>query len=105
MFPLENLPSAFICWFFSQLKLSFFCLMITEIDQLVGKILEVSASCEIAILTIDGADGCGKTYISDHVSDRIGCKVIHLDDFVEKERGAYIEFIRYEELNRIIHRS
>lgn len=50
------------------------------------------------IISIDGKDGIGKTYLADRLAQALGAGHIEIDNFLERNRGGYVEFIRYANL-------
>lgn len=65
--------------------------------------LSQAIRCEIEgqarpIIGIDGVDGSGKTYLANGIAGTLKLPVVSVDDFVEKERGNYVEYVRYAEL-------
>src|SRR5690242_17309784 len=47
---------------------------------------------------IDGIDGCGKTTLAKIIAAKLGRKLFSLDDYLEKDKGKFIEFIDYAKL-------
>jgi hypothetical protein len=50
------------------------------------------------VIGIDGADGSGKTFLATEIGTVLNLSVVSVDDFVEKERGNYVEHIQQAEL-------
>jgi hypothetical protein len=54
------------------------------------------------VLGIDGKDGTGKTTLAKHLAESIGASVISLDEFIEKNKDAYVSVLRVPHLKRAI---
>ncbi len=47
---------------------------------------------------LDGKDGVGKSTLAQTIVKDTGFSIVELDSFLEKDRGGFIEFLRYDEL-------
>lgn len=47
---------------------------------------------------IDGTDGAGKSHLARAVAEDLAIPHLNLDDFVQKEQGGFVQFIKYDEL-------
>ena len=47
---------------------------------------------------IDGRNGTRKSTIADLLSQQMGIDSVHIDDFLIKEQGGYVEFVDYPKL-------
>lgn len=47
---------------------------------------------------IDGIDGCGKTTLAEAVAASLGFRLFSLDDYLEKDKGGFLEFVEYQRL-------
>lgn len=47
---------------------------------------------------IDGKDGSGKTTLAQRIAEQIKGKVVSLDEYVEKNKGGYVPYLRVEEI-------
>jgi adenylate kinase family enzyme len=54
------------------------------------------------IISIDGIDGSGKTYLAMRLAQELGAEHVEVDSFLDRNRGGYVPFIRYEELARCL---
>lgn len=54
------------------------------------------------VIAVDGYHGSGKTTLALALSDRIGLPVVHLDDFLERDRGHFVAALRYGELEPVV---
>lgn len=52
---------------------------------------------------VDGVDGCGKTTLAKSLAEQLDIPLISLDDYLDKNRGGYLDHLRYEELKRAFH--
>jgi hypothetical protein len=50
------------------------------------------------VIAIDGDLGAGKSVLAEELSRILKFPCVHLDDFVMPDRGGFVEFIRYSEL-------
>jgi len=64
-------------------------------NQLLSKLKELRPS----IIGIDGEDGVGKsTKIAPFLSEQLGGAIISLDNYLVKNKGGYVEYLKYEAL-------
>ena len=73
-----------------------------KINELTQYIETVISEIDGGILSIDGKDGSGKTYLSDSLSKTLNLIHINLDEFIVKKKDKYIAFINYEKLDLAI---
>lgn len=50
---------------------------------------------KFSLIIIDGVDGSGKSTIAREISQRLGYSHIELDKYLEKNRKAYVKYIKY----------
>ncbi|MFP3984343.1 MAG: NB-ARC domain-containing protein [Desulfurivibrionaceae bacterium] len=50
------------------------------------------------IVSIDGVDGVGKTTLSAKIAKELCLSTIELDDFVQENKGGYVNYIDYDRL-------
>ena len=63
-------------------------------------------SKEFELIVIDGVDGSGKSTLANILAKDLGYLHINLDDYLEKNRGTYVEYIKYDLLkNKILSTS
>jgi hypothetical protein len=48
---------------------------------------------------IDGIDGCGKTTLAREVATKLQRRLFSLDDYLERDKGRFLEFIEYSRLS------
>lgn len=48
---------------------------------------------------IDGVNGVGKSTLAKELSKRLGCRLLSLDEFLEKNQGGFVEHLKYSELS------
>lgn len=51
------------------------------------------------IIAIDGLHGVGKSTLASKISNRLGLRCLHLDDFLVRHQGAFLDHLRYDELS------
>lgn len=68
-----------------------------------GKISDHLRTANGRLIGIDGINGVGKTTLSIKLAAELGCTHINLDDYVVKNRGTFVEHIKYDELRSVIH--
>src|SRR5437868_5905599 len=69
--------------------------------MLAARLLE-DAKSGATVFGIDGVDGCGKSKLGASLGQTLGWPVISLDGFLEKERGSYVQWIRYADLRQAV---
>lgn len=47
---------------------------------------------------VDGTDGAGKSQLAREVAGLLGIPHLNLDDFLEKNQGGFVDYIKYGEL-------
>ncbi|MGI9521442.1 MAG: hypothetical protein ACR2PG_07315 [Hyphomicrobiaceae bacterium] len=62
----------------------------------------VNICSESGIVGIDGFDGAGKTLLSERLAKETGADLIHIDDYLIKDKKAYVEFIQNDQLDEAI---
>lgn len=72
-----------------------------RVEDLAQQMLSACAE-GAAVFAIDGTDGCGKSTLAVDLSRQLGWKVLHLDDFLEKDKGSYVEHLRHAELREAV---
>lgn len=51
---------------------------------------------------IDGSDGVGKSTLADAVGSNMRLPVFHLDDYLIRDKGGFLDFLQYERLQQDI---
>lgn len=51
---------------------------------------------------IDGIDGSGKSTLAKAISAKLNCRAFCLDDYLDRDRGGYLEFIDYNRLRAAV---
>ena len=54
------------------------------------------------LIVIDGVDGSGKSTLANKITKNLGFAHISLDDYLEKNRGYFVEYIKYNLLKKEI---
>lgn len=62
------------------------------------KIIRKLKSKELNLIAIDGVDGSGKSTLAKNLVKNLGYLHINLDDYLKKNRGTYVENIKYDHL-------
>ncbi len=64
----------------------------------------VVSSCypDVRVIGVDGLDGVGKSPFAKALARSLGGTVISLDDFIARNRGGYVPFLREDQLNESI---
>jgi hypothetical protein len=65
---------------------------VTSLEDLVERLAGVKR------IGIDGMNGVRKTSVADFLCQRLGLSAVHTDDFLERNQGGYVNFLRYDEL-------
>jgi len=73
-----------------------------EPTELAEPIRKLPSDHRPTVVSIDGFDGSGRTPLSTIVGERLGAKVVHLDDFLNKNRGGYVSELRLPEVKQFI---
>jgi len=64
-----------------------------------ASVIEAVRSSGARRIGIDGIDGSGKTHLARDLAKDLGTPLVCLDDFLEKDRNSYVEFIDYKRLS------
>jgi len=70
-----------------------------------SEILEILKKNNYRLIAIDGVDGSGKSSLSKNLSEELGYRHINLDDYLEKNRGNFVKYIKYQVLENEIQRT
>lgn len=62
-------------------------------------VIEALCAVNARRIGIDGIDGCGKTTLAGTIAAKFQCRVFSLDDYLEREKGGFLEFIDYQQLH------
>ncbi|MGF6549364.1 hypothetical protein [Paraburkholderia youngii] len=54
------------------------------------------------LFAIDGYQGTGKTTLAVEISGRLGVPCVHLDEYLNKQKGGFVKFLRYSELSSVL---
>ena len=76
--------------------------MLKDRQELAEQIRDASQAQDSFLVTIDGNSGSGKSTLSQNLQVLLDCTVIELDDFVEENRGGYLDSIDLEQLQQAI---
>ena len=53
------------------------------------------------VVGIDGTDGVGKTTLANAIRQVVGGSVVSLDDFILKNQGSYVSYLRHGDLKAV----
>ena len=76
-------------------------IVIRNLPDLLNKIRQKNAQ----IILIDGGDGSGKSTLAKEIAQSINAVHINFDDYLEKNRGNFLDFIKYDHLKKKIEDS
>ena len=51
---------------------------------------------------IDGINGSRKTSTANYLSDQTGIECLHIDDFLIKNQGGFLDYVRYQDLENVL---
>lgn len=72
-----------------------------KLDTLISHFEATARAGEI--ISIDGIDASGKTYLATRLAQALGAGHVETDNFLDPNpRGEYVQFIRYEDLARCL---
>jgi hypothetical protein len=71
---------------------------VTSITQLLSCLTLPSEG----LLAIDGFYGVGKSTVARELATQLGVRAIHLDDYLMRNRGNFVDFLRYSELEQAL---
>lgn len=60
---------------------------------------------ELKVIVIDGIDGSGKSFLATELASRLNAVHLDLDTFLDREKGGFKDYLRYEELKRTYEKS
>lgn len=75
--------------------------VIRNLPDLLNEIRQKNAE----IILIDGGDGSGKSTLASEITKSISAAHINLDDYLDKNRGNFVGFIKYDLLKKKIEDS
>jgi len=70
-----------------------------------SKSLEISKELKrknVSLIVVDGVDGSGKSTLAGKIAKDLSCLHINLDDYLEKKRGSFVKYIKYNLLKNEI---
>jgi uridine kinase len=76
-----------------------------EIVSEIEKIVQIIKKGKFFLIAIDGKDGAGKSALAEKLLIFIDYLHINLDDLLDKNRGCFIDFIKYDQLERIVDQT
>jgi MoxR-like ATPase len=74
---------------------------VRDVPQLADLIKQVSSG----LVTFDGCDGAGKTYLARQIGQALDLPPIDLDTYLEKDQGEFVGALRMDELKRDIEEA
>ena len=76
--------------------------MVSEVESLPALALQLGERKRIGV---DGTDGVRKTCASAAFAETLGIPLVSLDDYLIKNQGGYVQFLRYDELDNALRQS
>ncbi len=76
-----------------------------EIVSEIDKIAQIIRKGNFFLIAIDGKDGAGKSALADELLFYTDYLHINLDELLEKNKGSFIDFIKYDQLERIMAKA
>jgi len=73
--------------------------------SVINEIIELIERGNFQLICIDGIDGVGKSTLADKLSVSLGFSSINLDDYVEEEKGNFVDFLNLARLSAAINES
>jgi hypothetical protein len=73
-------------------------------SELISALKKRLSSQKKLVIGIDGIDGCGKTTLAKELNEALVIPFFSTDDYLNKQKGSYIEHIRYKQLLKAIER-
>ena len=64
----------------------------SEISEIVRKL----KSANSRLIAVDGIDGSGKSTLASKLASNLSSAHLNLDDYLEKNRGSFVEYIKYD---------
>jgi cytidylate kinase len=81
-------------------------MVIRDVNELVDLIDAKRQIEAIKIISVDGINGSGKTYLSKILCDKLDISHLNIDEhYVKKNKGSYLDFVEYEKLHKSILKS
>lgn len=74
----------------------------THVSQLACALRRILPRGRRVLIGVDGVDGSGKTPLAFGLAERIPAKVVSLDQFLNRNRGSYVQHLRREQLRKAI---
>jgi hypothetical protein len=73
-------------------------------SELTSALRKRLSSQKELVIGIDGIDGCGKTTLAKELNEAFVIPFFSTDDYLNKQKGSYIENIRYKQLLKAIEK-
>ena len=78
---------------------------VSDLNELMTHLYGRLCAPGCLLIAVDGVHGAGKSTLAQTIGEKLGGRVISLDEgYLDKHTGAYRESIRYEVLQRDIER-
>jgi len=58
-----------------------------------------------SLITVDGLDGSGKTYLAKALADKFGYRHVEIDRFLNQKQGGFLDQIRYAKLGDALRQA
>ena len=74
----------------------------THVSQLACALRRVLPRGRRVLIGVDGVDGSGKTPLAFGLAERVPAKVVSFDRFLNRNRGSYVQHLRWQQLRKTI---
>ncbi len=74
-------------------------------SDLISNLRERLFEGKVGVIGIDGIDGSGKTTLANEIGTALKLPVLSIDDFLNKQKGSYLEHLKYSDLSSAINSS
>ena len=76
----------------------------SEVEDLTEHLLSLELTGG-SLITVDGMDGSGKTYLAKALADKLRYRHVEIDRFLNKKQGGFLDQIRYHELGDALQQA
>ncbi|MBY8070896.1 hypothetical protein KW492_21870 [Vibrio fluvialis] len=69
----------------------------------MDKLIEQISNAGADIIWIDGKNGAGKSYLAKQLAEKLGCSVIHVDEYLIENQNSYFDSLKFDSLSKDIN--